>query len=97
MTYMNELQALVDMNPEGNGILALIVGAQLNSYQGTTQTLLDSYERQIKELKAQIECMRTMVCEAYSNPWIPQRDTVISGLFPTREEIARFLEEDPID
>lgn len=94
-TYLEDAKEMFDKTPkDGHALLGLMVMAQYQGYSNTTQTLLDNLMQQNKALQAELAAIREGVVEAYSHSWIPQKELVITALYPLPSYIAEFIEED---
>lgn len=85
--YSEGAQRLMD---DGN-VLGAVVMAGMGQTADMSQQLLDSYQRQIKELKAELHLTRVGVLDCYRNPWVPQFGVVQEALFPSRHAIEAFV------
>lgn len=76
-----------------SGIVATLMISSMRETNHVTATLLDVYKKEAEEYKAELATIRHNVARAMSGPWMPTSNHIMTCLYPTREEIREFLNE----
>lgn len=79
---------------DANSVLARLMHANLVDYQNTTGVLIESYQRQIAELDAELWAIRTRVADLFGGPYMPNESAIKQAVFyPSRSLIEEHLKE----
>lgn len=78
-------------------LVAQLTQGNYNSYAATTQQQLDSYRREIDELQATLDLIRTDVGEALNSRYAPSTSHLAQLLYPALEDIRNRAAEFAVD
>jgi hypothetical protein len=78
-------------------VAGLVAQLMLHSSQQTTHLLdglMKGYRRDYERTRAELRAVRNKVSLACSQPWAPDPDYIIGALYPSEQEIAKYLPAD---
>ena len=75
------------------GLVGKLMHANLRDYQGTTQMLLENYQSQIADLKAELAAIRITMSDLFSGDYMPNESAIQRAVFyPNRDLVERCRE-----
>lgn len=70
------------------GLVGKLMHANLMDYQGTTNMLIEGYQRQISDLEAELKAVRLGINQLFASDYMPTESAIIRAVFnPTRQLI----------
>lgn len=76
---------------DANALLARLMHANLMDYQNTTGTLIESYQRQIADLEAELNAVREGVSSLFYQPYMPTESMVKQVVFyPSKALVEKY-------
>lgn len=74
-------------------VVAAVLTQMFTDSANVTNTLLDNYRREIRELRAELAAVRTGVGELLSGPYAPSESAIQRAVyFPPNELVQQFIE-----
>lgn len=74
-------------------LIAQLIQSNYNQYASTSQSLLDTYEAQIKQSNAVIDSIRDRIRTLLNGDYMPTTRAIMDALYPSAEEIQYYMEE----
>jgi hypothetical protein len=85
------------MDKKDLGFILTLTQASHNETTSIMQTLLDSYEKQIAEQRAELAIIRQRIGFLVDQPWVPNPTQIWNALFVYKEDIEQYIRENAED
>lgn len=86
-----------EVNLAGNELFGDILKQMFTDSANTTNTLLDNYQRENADLRAELAAVRYGVQKQFDGDYMPSEKRVISALYPSDTYVDLFRELETTD
>jgi len=81
------------MDKKDLGLILTLTQASHNETTSIMQTLLDSYEKQIADQRAELAIIRQRIGSLVDQPFVPNPTRIWNALFVYKEDIEQYIRD----